>query len=488
MVVPMVRSFTEMPIISPSVNSELTSGWPHSVSRSQKCRSMCSGCGFSVMLENSTLSISVTVRVRRWRMVVPTSKSSSHMPPRQCRSPIVSSLTSRPDCSLRYLSVHAAARGAGRALAFQRPACAAVGVNRLFTIIAAPSSPVLSCRKGGSRVGLDDQAGDWGDAAVDAMFLFTTPKAPAPIPPPPVPQPAPAGGATGVMGALRTASETTGTSFDYLLKTARRESDLDPTLKSKTSTATGLFQFLDDTWLETLKADGARYGYGEYAAAITRAPSGNLDIADPALKRQVMALREDPTANAVMAGAFTNRNAADLRALLGRQPTDGELYVAHFFGSAGARKFLDLAATQPAARADTVFPEAAAANRPIFYDKSGRARSAAEVYAVLVKQHGTETTTSATATVAAPAPAAPTQGTTALGLAPEPAEPPLPFAFHGLFQTERTGPAIAEVRSLWVPQAARAAYATGAGKTSGDAGRPLDLGTFVRTSGVDTRE
>ena len=65
MVVPRVVSFTEMPIIRPSVNSEFISGWPHSVCVSQKCRSMCSGCGFSVMLENSMLSISVTVRRER---------------------------------------------------------------------------------------------------------------------------------------------------------------------------------------------------------------------------------------------------------------------------------------------------------------------------------------------------------------------------------------------------------------------------------------
>ena len=63
MVVPTVRSETWMPIIRPSVNSEFISGWPHSVSCSQKCRSMCSGCGLSVMLENSMLSICVTVRV-----------------------------------------------------------------------------------------------------------------------------------------------------------------------------------------------------------------------------------------------------------------------------------------------------------------------------------------------------------------------------------------------------------------------------------------
>ena len=72
MVVPTVVSLTEMPIIRPSVNSEFISGLPHSVSVAQKCASMCSGCGFRVMLENSMLSICVTVRVRRCRMVVPT--------------------------------------------------------------------------------------------------------------------------------------------------------------------------------------------------------------------------------------------------------------------------------------------------------------------------------------------------------------------------------------------------------------------------------
>ncbi|MNC99607.1 hypothetical protein D3C83_179480 [compost metagenome] len=61
-VVPTVRSLTEIPIISPSVNSEFISGCPHSVSFAQNCRSICSGCGLSVMLENSMLSICVTVR------------------------------------------------------------------------------------------------------------------------------------------------------------------------------------------------------------------------------------------------------------------------------------------------------------------------------------------------------------------------------------------------------------------------------------------
>ena len=75
-VVPTVRSLTDMPIIRPSVNSEFISGRPHSVSVAQKSASMCSGCGFSVMLENSMLSICVTVRRNRWAKLAPTEKSS----------------------------------------------------------------------------------------------------------------------------------------------------------------------------------------------------------------------------------------------------------------------------------------------------------------------------------------------------------------------------------------------------------------------------
>src|SRR6478609_7572313 len=85
MVVPTVMSDTWMPIIRPSVNSEFISGWPHSVSVAQKCASICSGCGLSVMLENSMLSICVTVRVSRCGMVSPTTKSSKYNPPRGCR-------------------------------------------------------------------------------------------------------------------------------------------------------------------------------------------------------------------------------------------------------------------------------------------------------------------------------------------------------------------------------------------------------------------
>ena len=61
-VVPSVVSLTDIPIVRPSVNRLLTSGRLNSVVAA-KCASRCSGCGFIVSDENSTLSVSVTVRV-----------------------------------------------------------------------------------------------------------------------------------------------------------------------------------------------------------------------------------------------------------------------------------------------------------------------------------------------------------------------------------------------------------------------------------------
>ena len=75
-------------------------------------------------------------------------------------------------------------------------------------------------------------------------------------------------GANPVTGAIRKAAQATGVGFDYLLATAKVESDLDPNLTMRSSTATGLFQFIEQTWLGTLKQAGPALGYGNYADAI----------------------------------------------------------------------------------------------------------------------------------------------------------------------------------------------------------------------------
>lgn len=191
-------------------------------------------------------------------------------------------------------------------------------------------------------------------------------------------------GVTGVTGAIREAAHATGTGFSYLLATAQIESGLNPQIKAKTSSATGLFQFIEQTWLMTMKESGAELGYGRYAGAIEKTSSGRYIVRDPALRSEILNLRKDPTANAVMAGALTRHNAARLRARIGRDPTEGELYIAHFLGAGGAAKLITAAAKNPHTKAVDLFPRAAAANRSIFYDKQGGARSVTGVYGVLV--------------------------------------------------------------------------------------------------------
>jgi len=176
---------------------------------------------------------------------------------------------------------------------------------------------------------------------------------------------------TSVTGAIRQAARLTGASFDYLLATAQVESGFNPTSAASTSTARGLFQFIEQTWLATMKEAGPQLGYGRYANAITRTASGKYVVADPGLRAEILRLRNDPTANALMAGAFTKGNAVKLNAKLGRAASEGELYIAHFLGSGGAGRLIAAADTSPQANAAAMFAGAARANRSIFYDRQG---------------------------------------------------------------------------------------------------------------------
>src|SRR5690348_7649461 len=192
---------------------------------------------------------------------------------------------------------------------------------------------------------------------------------------------------SAVVGAIRNAARATGADFQYLLATAQVESGLDPRASVSNSSAKGLFQFIDQTWLTTLKEQGPALGYGRYADAISKTASGRYEVSDPAMRREILALRDDPAANAAMAGAFTQQNAALLTQTIGRRPSEGELYVAHFLGSSGAGQLINLASQTPGTTAARVFPGAARANPSIFYDRRGNARSASQVYGLLVNRY-----------------------------------------------------------------------------------------------------
>ena len=320
-----------------------------------------------------------------------------------------------------------------------------------------------------------------------------------------------------IAGAIKQAASTTGTSFEYLLTTAKMESDFNPKAGASTTSARGLFQFIEQTWLGTVKEAGAQLGYGKYADAISKSPSGSYSVSNPSARTAIMKLRDDPAASSSMAAVLTQSNSFKLTGKLGRRPTDGELYMAHFMGVAGAAKLISNAEDNPQASAARLFPNAAAANRSIFFDRStGRARSVSEVYSVLSARYAgaasSPATRSAMAAVgdmqptmalasAAPAAApaidnaaylstfpdvrAVTPVTVASASSAANTSPPTDPIFRSLFQAgDRTQPVSPAVQELWGNSSSLTSVASATSQTPNvRAPQPLDLfsdrnGTF----------
>ena len=291
-----------------------------------------------------------------------------------------------------------------------------------------------------------------------------------------------------ITGAIRQAAKSSGISFEYLVTTAKIESNLNPAAQASTSSARGLYQFIDQTWLGTLKTGGAASGYGRFADAISKSSDGRYEVADPAMRTAIMQLRSDPAASAAMAGAFTRANADQIQSSIGRPATEGELYIAHFLGPDGASRLIGAAATNPQAKAADMFPQAAAANSTIFYDSAGRARSAGEVYAKLAGKFETARAFSFSAdplTVASIGPSRAstpdTAGVTEAYATAHESLPALPDSrplFQAMF-TDRARAAVTQtVSGLWTPSKTQSQP-----QPAAQPGRPLDLFTDTPTVG-----
>jgi hypothetical protein len=192
---------------------------------------------------------------------------------------------------------------------------------------------------------------------------------------------APVASTSEAIAAIASASRKTGSDFAYLLATAKRESNLDNTAKSKSSSGAGLFQFIEQTWLSVIKRFGTRHGLSHMADAISETASGRYVVASVEARSAILALREDAKISALMAGEAAAATKQSLKDALGREVLPGELYAAHFFGERGARRLIELSARDPSARADWAFPEAAEANRAVFYHRDGNAKTIREVHA-----------------------------------------------------------------------------------------------------------
>ena len=167
------------------------------------------------------------------------------------------------------------------------------------------------------------------------------------------------------------AAEKTGVDPVFVMALADKESSFQHRVKARTSSAEGLFQFLEGTWLEVMKAHAGKHGFSAAADAITSV-EGRYVVQDPEQKRWILSLRQDPFLAALMACEMVKQSRERLIQQTQRSPTKGELYLAHFLGTQGAGRLLKLMAANPHEKAAKAFPRAADANKSVFSGGTGK--------------------------------------------------------------------------------------------------------------------
>jgi len=170
-----------------------------------------------------------------------------------------------------------------------------------------------------------------------------------------------------IASVLQEASAATGAPLGIMQKMAYAESGFDPNAKAKGSSASGLFQFIKETWDTMLGRKGKKYGLSPDTSPF------------------------DARANALMGGEFIQDNIKSIQSsVLAPPPNAADVYAAHFMGDGGAKQLFREIKKNPNTIAADVFPKAAKANRPIFYDKKGTPRTVRQIYEVLAQKMSTD--------------------------------------------------------------------------------------------------
>jgi hypothetical protein len=240
-----------------------------------------------------------------------------------------------------------------------------------------------------------------------------------------------------VTSAIAAAAQLNGVSARYLTAAAARESAFNAEAQAATSSAAGLYQFIESTWLTTLSRHAERLGLQQEA---------QLERED------ALALRFDPRLSALLAGALTADNAEVLKERLGRPPSDGELYAAHVLGAGGAAGLARAVRADPKQSAAALFPAAARANHDMFHDDAGTpfsVASLAERFDRLMREENAAPTAAAAA--AAAAVAAPTSTALASEPAPVLALPARTVLLRGASAPLRLHPETVEILAALEP-------------------------------------
>lgn len=183
-----------------------------------------------------------------------------------------------------------------------------------------------------------------------------------------------------VLQSIRSASSTTGVDFKFLVAQASLESGFQTDVKSKRSSAAGLFQFTSQTWLEMMREHGAKYGQADLAREIVTQANGKLGASSKAIEKRILDLRKDVSLSAQMAAELTKSNATQLEKALRRKPSVADLHLSMLLGATGAVRLLKAHQSNGTAAAAALLPAAARQNPRIFYDNGHTPKTVAAVY------------------------------------------------------------------------------------------------------------
>jgi hypothetical protein len=155
-----------------------------------------------------------------------------------------------------------------------------------------------------------------------------------------------------------------------LMAVADKESSFSTAVQAKTSSATGLYQFIEQTWLGVISEFGSRHGMAAEARLIVRS-GRQFTVADAAERQRILDLRREPYLSALLAAEMLKRDTLRLERAMGRHLSGGEIYLIHFLGPDAAQTFINTMEETPGAKAAELLPRPAQANRPIFYAEAG---------------------------------------------------------------------------------------------------------------------
>lgn len=143
-------------------------------------------------------------------------------------------------------------------------------------------------------------------------------------------------------------SRTTGVPTTYARALFAQEGGDNTEAANPRSTARGLTQFIEGTWLQMMREYGPRYGLPQSLAnQIEQKPNGAWRARTREAHDQLMELRFSPEWNAVMSGHYANQEHGDMVRRAGRPVSIEETYLAHFMNGDVAGQWVRAVGNQP---------------------------------------------------------------------------------------------------------------------------------------------